>query len=171
VEENEDRQTLSSLYFYALQYWFIVCLLVKRTYTSTYGSISRYAALAMTPVTMTPSQPRERGDGRWRAKQIRKGRDISKITKNNDPAHPLTLTPTPAQIEREKRELGGVTCSHGVHPNSESRAWILLNSPIHGWSAIRYSVLTSFFFLFEISFDIFFSGRSRTSTIPTQPNA
>ena len=83
----------------------------------------------MTPVTMTPNQPRvwrsvETADGGQR--KIRKGRDISdisNITKNNDPlsqSAPFSLTSQP-QIERE---LCGVTCSHDdcrVHPNSEFR--------------------------------------------------
>lgn len=125
---------------------------MKRTYT--FESISRYAALAMTPVTMTPNQPRvwrsvETADGGQR--KIRKGRDISdisNITKNNDPlsqSAPFSLTSQP-QIERE---LCGVTCSHDdcrVHPNSESRAWILLNSPINA-GPVHGPHLVFFFFL------------------------
>jgi hypothetical protein len=149
---------------------------VKRTYT--FESISRYAALAMTPVTMAPRQPRvdveERGDGRWRATQNKErkghlGHLYCKITKNNDPLSPTSQP----QIERE---LSGVTCSHDVlSGESELRIPRLdltqltdHRSTIH---AGPLTVLTSFFFFFLKYPLIFFLRTVSNFHNIHQPNA
>ena len=153
--------------------WFIVCLLVKRTYT--YGPISRYAALA---AHHDPCHHGTRASRGWRSvvtvtadgeqRKLGKG-SIFTITKGNDPLHSSSTLPrhssptsrTPANRRVESR----VPTVRRVCPNSGSRAWISLNSPINaGPPPPRF-----FSFLFEISFDHHFLRTTTPS--PSQQRA
>lgn len=124
----------------------VYCLLVKRTYTCEW--ISRYA-LAMTPVTMTPSQSVV--DGRWAGKPNKeKRKDISEITMSNDPPMSFATDTRKSNVKSRVPTM----CLSGA---SELRIPRLDLTQTHR-SPINAGLtgLTSFFFfLFEISIDIF----------------